>query len=150
MIVSSTINDSKTLTEIALKSKGFWGYTDEQIQNWTAELTVSKQIILEMFVYKFLVDEKTVGFYILNQPKEKCIELEFLFVLPKFIGKGIGKQLLQHSFEKAIEFQVDAMTVLADPNAVPFYSSQGFVIVAKKDSSIAGRFLSVMQKDLSQ
>lgn len=42
------------------------------------------------------------------------------------------------------------MTVLADPNAVPFYSSQGFVIVAKKDSSIAGRFLSVMQKDLSQ
>lgn len=66
MIVSSTINDSKTLTEIALKSKGFWGYTDEQIQNWTAELTVSKQIILEMFAYKFLVEEKTVGFYILN------------------------------------------------------------------------------------
>lgn len=148
MIVKATISDAKSLTEIALKSKAIWGYSDEQIQNWTEELTVSNQMIEEMFVYKFLVAKKVVGFYILNQPKENSIELEFLFVLPNFIGKGIGNQLLLHAFEKAISLNCKKIILLADPNATPFYQSKGFVIIDKKESAIFGRFLPVMQRDL--
>ena len=149
MIVSATIADARILTEIALKSKAFWGYTDEQIKSWTTDLTVSEQLIQEMIVYKFVFETKTVGFYILNQPKDKNIELEFLFVLPKFIGKGIGSELINHSFKKAISLACKSITLLADPNAVSFYQSKGFEVIGQKESSIPNRFLPLLSITLA-
>jgi hypothetical protein len=40
------------------------------------------------------------------------------------------------------------MIVVADPNAVSFYVSKGFHEIDRKESTIPGRFLPVMQKDL--
>ena len=148
MIVSADISDANKLTKIALISKAYWGYSNDLIESWRGDLTVTSTMISESQIFKFLVDDETAGFYFLNPPKGKSIELEMLFVLPAFIGKGVGKQLLQHSFRKAVELKATSMTLLADPNAVPFYKSQGFYEIDKKESSIAGRFLPVMQKDL--
>ena len=150
MIVSADSNDAKKLTEIALTSKSFWGYSKELIESWREDLTITPKMILGGFVFKFIANDAIVGFYALNSPKVNTIELEMLFVLPEFIGKGIGKQLLHHSFEKAKKLKVKFITLLADPNAVSFYASQGFYEIDKKESSIAGRFLSVLQKDLEQ
>ena len=150
MIVKATISDVRQLTEIALKSKSFWGYSNELLESWRNDLTVTSKMISKCTVFKFLVDDQITGFYILNPSKEKSIELEMLFVLPAFIGKGIGKQLLQHSFEKALKLKVNSMTLLADPNAITFYESRGFYEIDKKESSIPDRFLSVLQKDLKQ
>ena len=148
MIVVADVSDAKLLTEIALKSKAFWGYSDELIKSWREDLTITSKMIFNCEVYKFMVATKVVGFYVLNPPKNNSITLEMLFVLPKFIGNQIGKQLLLHSFEKAKIKEAKNMTLLADPNAVPFYNSQGFYEIDRKESSIAGRFLPVMKKDL--
>ena len=148
MIIAAQESDAQKLTNIALKSKSFWGYSDENIERWTKELTVSELMIQEMIVFKFIVEKEIIAFYILNQPKEKSIELEFLFVLPNFIGKGIGNQLLNHAFSNAVSLNCKKMILLADPNAAPFYQSKGFVMIDRKESSIAGRFLPVMQKNL--
>ncbi len=148
MILKAELSDVKKLTEIALISKAFWGYSKELIESWRNDLTISSSMISDCFVYKFIVDDTIAGFYVLNQVKENSIELEMLFVLPEFMGKRIGKQLLHHSFEKAKKHKVKSMTLLADPNAVPFYASQGLYKIDKKESSIVGRFLPVMQKDL--
>lgn len=149
MIISAIASDAKRLTKIALKAKSFWGYSDTLIESWRQDLTVPEKMIQEMIVNKYVQDDKIVGFYILNQPQKKAIELEFLFVLPKFIGKGIGKELLLHSFEKAKSFNCTEMTLLADPNAKDFYQSKGFKIIDEKESSISDRFLPVMKKDLT-
>ena len=150
MIVSAKNFDAKTLTDIAVKSKGFWGYSYELIESWREDLTINSKMISDCSVYKFLVDETIAGFYVLNPPKGNAIELEMLFVLPEFIGKGIGKKLLHHSFKEVINFDAKSMTLLADPNAVSFYNSQGFYEIDKKESSIPGRFLPVLQKDLTE
>lgn len=148
MIQKATIKDSNLLTNIALTSKGYWGYSNELIESWRSDLTVTSKMIEDVFVYKFLQKDKIAGFYILNQPIENKIGLEMLFILPEFIGKGIGKNLLLHAFTKARNLKVNKLTLLADPNAVDFYKSQGFVIIDKKESSIPNRFLPIMQKDL--
>ena len=148
MIVSVDISDAKKLTDIALKSKAFWRYSKEDLESWRDDLTITPKMISKSYIFKFLIDDVIAGFYFLNPPKQKSIELEMLFVLPDFIGKGIGKELLHHSFKKATELKSTSMTLLADPNAVPFYKSQGFYEVDKKESSIVGRFLPVMKKDL--
>jgi N-acetylglutamate synthase-like GNAT family acetyltransferase len=150
MIVRATISDALKLTEIALKSKSFWGYSNELLESWRNDLTVTSKMISNCTVLKYLINDHIAGFYILNPPKAKSIELEMLFVLPKFIGKGIGKQLLQHSFENALKLNVNSMTLLADPNAVPFYETRGFYEIDKKESTIPSRFLSVLKKDLKQ
>jgi N-acetylglutamate synthase-like GNAT family acetyltransferase len=150
MIISANLSDSKILTEIALKSKAYWGYSKELLHSWTNDLTVTTDIISNTDVFKYIVDNKTVGFYILNPPKEKTIELEMLFVLPEFIGRGFGKQLLQNAVDRSLKLNVKSIIVLADPNAVPFYKLQGFYKIDKKESSISGRFLPIMQKDLKE
>jgi N-acetylglutamate synthase-like GNAT family acetyltransferase len=149
MIISANTSDAKILTEIALKSKSFWGYSNEILEIWVEDLRVSKRIIQEMMVYKFISDDKTVGFYILSQPEEQSIELEFLFVLPTFIGKGVGSQLINHAFQKVKDLNCKQVIVLADPNAVSFYEAKGFTIIDRKESSIAGRFLPLMKKCFS-
>ena len=148
MIVTVDVSDAFILTEIALKSKSFWGYSNELIESWRNDLTVTSTMISNSYTFKFLVDDCIVGFYLLNRPKEKSVQLEMLFVLPEFIGRGIGKKLLQHSFETALKQNVNSMILLADPNAEPFYKSRGFYEIDRKESTIVGRFLPVLQKDL--
>lgn len=150
MISVAKIKDANKLTEIALKAKAYWGYSNHLIESWQEDLTITSVMISESYIFKFLVDDTIVGFYFLNPLIEKSIELEMLFVLPAFIGKGIGKQLLIHAFQKARTLKASTMTLLADPNAVPFYNSQGFYTIDNKESSIIGRFLPVMQKDLEE
>jgi len=148
MIFPAVISDTQQLSEIAYQSKAYWKYTESQLESWREDLTVTSYMIKTMFVFKFIESGKPLGFYILNQPKQLNIELEFLFVSPEAIGKGIGKKLLHHSFLKAQEFKCKSITVLSDPNAIDFYNSQGFLQIEKKESSVKGRFLSVMKKKL--
>ncbi|MBA6155995.1 GNAT family N-acetyltransferase [Tenacibaculum sp. S7007] len=148
MIISASKKDIKELTYIALLSKAYWEYSHEQIESWREDLTVTSKMIEDMMVYTFISEEKISGFYILNQPENNTIELEFLFVHPDYIGQKIGKQLLVHAVKKACELNVNSMTLLADPNAQPFYESQGFICIGKKESAIPNRFLPLMQKDL--
>ena len=149
MIVKATALDAQLLTSIAIESKSFWGYSSELLRSWKADLTVTKTMIKNLHCFKVLNHEETVGFYILNKPKNKNVELEFLFVKPNFIGKGFGNQLLQHAISKSIALNVKTITLLADPNAESFYKSKGFVIVDQKESSVNDRFLPVMKLDLT-
>ena len=66
MIFFAETFDAKNLTEITLKSKKFWGYSEKKLENWTDELTVSEQMIQKLIVYKYIYDDKIIGFYILN------------------------------------------------------------------------------------
>ena len=150
MITKATIKDVDLLTNIALTSKAHWGYSNELIESWRTDLTVTLKMIEEAMVYKFIQNNKIAGFYILNQPKENNIELEMLFILPEFIRKGIGKKLLLHAFKESQKLNTNTITLLADPNAVAFYKSQGFKIIDKKESAIPNRFLPIMQKDLTR
>ncbi len=150
MIDKATIEDSKLLTSIALRSKAYWRYSKELIESWRNDLTITSKMVEEMMIYKYVQNNKIAGFYALNPPKGKAIKLEMLFVLPEFIGKGIGKNLLLHAIEHTRKLNADSITLLADPNAVFFYKSQGFNIIDKKESAISNRFLPIMQKDLTQ
>ena len=150
MITRTIPTDAERITEIALISKAFWGYSEELVESWRDDLTVTSKMIETMKVFKFLQEDVIVGFYILNIPDTDSVELEFLFVLPDFIGKGIGEELLNNAVKEEKLMHCHTMTVLADPNAETFYQSQGFKVIEKKKSSIPNRFLPVMEKDLKQ
>ena len=54
MIIKAAPYDAEKLTEIALKSKAFWGYSDEQIESWREDLTVTPKMFEEWNIYKYI------------------------------------------------------------------------------------------------
>ena len=80
MIISADTSDGNLLTKIALTSKAYWGYNINLIESWKNDLTVTSKMIEETTTNKFLNVNKTVGFYVLNPPNGRSIQLEMLFV----------------------------------------------------------------------
>ena len=150
MIVKATISDLQKLTEIALKSKAFWDYSDAQIESWREDLTVTYKMFEDWNIYKYLIENEIVGFYILNRVNIRTSVLEFLFVTPRFIKQGIGKQLLDHAIEYCIEGSCAILNVLSDPNAEAFYLKNGFKLLATRESSIPGRLLPELELEFLQ
>ncbi len=138
-------NEHKTITKITKSSKAYWGYQQEWMQMWEDELTISPDYIRGNKVYKATYNAKIAGYYSLSFINDKVAELDNLFVLPKFIGKGIGKKLMHHAIETAQFLGLHQIVLEADPNAVGFYEKLGFVVVGKKETKIAGKFFSVME-----
>lgn len=149
MIVSAKFADADILTDIALKSKAYWEYTEEQIESWREDLTVFPEMFQKYKICKYLIDDKIAGFYILEEVNKETSNLKFLFVSPDFIKKGVGYQLLQHAIASSKEQNHHAMQVLSDPNAESFYAKHGFKVYAQMESSVPGRFLPEMELKLS-
>lgn len=144
-IEKAHIDDHEILSEIAFEGKGYWNYGEEQLEAWRDNLTISKDYIKENEVYKLIEVDKTIGFYSLILIDKSTIKIDFLFMFPEFIGKGVGKFLLESCIETAKKMSVKRIILDADPNAEDFYKHFGFVIYEKMESSIKNRFLPQME-----
>jgi N-acetylglutamate synthase-like GNAT family acetyltransferase len=145
MIVQAIPSDAHVLTQITLESKAYWGYTAAQIENWTEDLTILPETFDSWGGSKFMVAKEIAGFYLLNRVSARTCYLEFLFVKPKFIGKSIGNQLLEHAINSCRTNSCEVLNVLSDPNAESFYAKYGFKTVSYKESSVPNRFLPEME-----
>ena len=149
MIVAAQTLDAKKLTEIALQSKAYWGYSAVQIESWKEELTITTKMFEHSVIHTYLIDTEIAGFNILENTQPHSASLAFLFVAPQFIKQGIGKQLVVHVIEYSRKNNYTFLKVLSDPNAAGFYKKYGFKVISQKQSSIAGRFLPAMELRLS-
>ncbi len=150
MIIPAKPSDATMLTEIALESKAHWGYTVAQIDSWREDLTILPEIFDSWHGSKFMSENEIAGFYLLNRVNVRTCYLEFLFVRPKFIGKSIGKQLIEHAIISCSANSCEVLNVLSDPNAESFYAKHGFKTLSLKESSIPGRFLPKMELEFPE
>ncbi|KFC35194.1 GNAT family N-acetyltransferase [Elizabethkingia anophelis] len=134
------------LSEIAKKSKRFWGYSDEWMHLWDEDLTLTQEYIDTNEVWHIENEsEDIIGFYSFYRENEDFIRLDFLFIKPEYIGYGYGKLLINHFFSQA-KLLADKIVLDADPYAEEFYQKFGFKTVENKPTKIEGRFLPVMSK----
>ncbi|RYJ39355.1 Acetyltransferase (GNAT) family protein [Flavobacterium anhuiense] len=148
IIQKANIIDNEILTSITKKSKAYWGYSDEQIQIWDKNLTISKDYIREHNVFKLVDNDLIMGYYSFIFENDKTVELDNLFVLPEYIGKGFGKYLLLDFLNRMKEIGIEKITLDSEPNAEEFYSKMGFVKVGEFESSIKNRFMPIMEMKL--
>jgi GNAT superfamily N-acetyltransferase len=135
------------LSELTMRSKAHWGYDAAFMADVRKDLEiVAARFLPDFHVYVLENDIEMIGFYSLDPVDAETVELTHLFVEPKHIGSGFGKQLWQHSLRVAQSLGFRRLTLSSDPFAEPFYASQGAVRIGEKESTVrAGRMLPLME-----
>jgi GNAT superfamily N-acetyltransferase len=146
------VSEGEALSELAMRSKAFWGYDDAFMEQCRAELTVAPEAITAGEVWVATDDEGRILGQVQLVPESgesRAIELHMIFVEPEAIGSGVGRMLWEHAEARARALGGETLGLDADPNAVPFYERMGMRIVGESPSgSIPGRFLPRMAKSL--
>ena len=138
-----------TLTEIAISAKRHWNYPERWIELWTPALTISSEYISRNETWVAVVETQPVGFYSLYKDGE-YLWLDNLWVLPSFMGQGVGKQLFTHALERSRAFGSSILKIEADPNAQSFYERMGARKVGEHHGEVDGqpRILPIMEINL--
>ena len=137
-------DDLSVFNEISFSSKSYWGYPEDWLNSWEEDLTVSEEDLNENTAFKLLVDNKTAGFCVIKS-NSNYFEINHLWVVPKYIGWGYGKILLEESIKRSVK-KPCKIKVESDPNAEGFYKKYGFKTIDKIESYPKGRYLPVMEK----
>ena len=101
----------------------------------------------EVFIIQ--VDERAAGYYSLVELKEDTVVagitlprgymLDHMFVLPEFMGQGLGTALFNHLKLTCRQKAIRQLGILADPHARGFYEKLGCQYCGEIPSTIPGR-----------
>jgi len=138
MIRPASADEASILTRIAHDAKRHWGYPEHWIKHWESDLTISADFIRDNHVYVAEEDGEIQGFYALSVIGDRA-ELEHMWVTPDRIGTGMGKDLFLDAMERAAALNVNAVEILADPNAAGFYEHMGATQIGETDASLDGQ-----------
>ena len=135
--------DAQRLTAIAHAAKRHWGYPEDLISLWQADLTVSPQFIVDCPVFCAVRGSEIVGFYGLSRQQE-AFEIEHLWVDPQHMGTGVGTLLFEHAVRTVRSLGGSLLTIVSDPFAEGFYRRMGASRVGEAPSEPEGRTLPLM------
>ncbi|PBJ11067.1 GNAT family N-acetyltransferase [Flavobacterium sp. ACN6] len=148
IIEKAKITDNEILTVITKKSKAYWRYSAEQMLKWDKNLTISQDYIAEHNVFKLIDNDLIIGYYSYIFENENIVELDNLFILPEYIGRGLGKYLLLDFLNRMKEEKIEKVRLNSEPNAENFYFKMGFVKIGEFETSIKNRFMPIMEMKL--
>lgn len=147
-IVKAIVEDHTNLTTITKMSKAYWGYSEQELENWSELLTITKEYIQTNAVYKLVDGEKIIGYYSYFAIDEDAIKLDALFLAPNHIGKGFGKLIIDDFLERIKGMRIEKIILDSDPNVEMFYAKFGFVKIGLLATSINERYLPIMELKL--
>lgn len=141
--------DAAELTLITLAAKRHWGYPESWIQFWTPSMTITSTYIQTHEIWMAVIDGQLAAYYSFDE-NEGRRWLDNLWVLPEYIGKGLGRSLFQHALERCKAQNIPSMLIEADPHAQSFYEKMGARKVHEHRTEVEGvpRTLPIMEINL--
>jgi GNAT superfamily N-acetyltransferase len=142
--------DSASLTALAREAKASWGYPEEWLRQWDAELTLSAGYVA---AHRVIVADSPRGILGVCAIEERGTHwgLEHLWVSPRAQRLGVGSALVRDALRAVREGgRSKRVRVAADPNAVPFYAAMGAREVGSEPAPMPGapaRMLPIMEFD---
>jgi maltose O-acetyltransferase len=148
MIRRAQAREHEILSRISFAAKRYWKYPAHYYDIWQDELTITPAYIGSHEVYLH-EEEDIAGFYSLTELHsplsvgeiilEAGLWLEHMFILPQYIGRGIGRKLFHHCLAGCSSKEHRTLRILADPNAAGFYTKMGCSYIKDYPSTIPGR-----------
>lgn len=143
------VEESAAITELGLRSKAHWGYSQAFMDACRDEFVFSDDFILAGNVFVLEDAGQIQAYTTIEDSTSETATLGNLFVEPSAIGKGYGAKLWQYIKGEAVKRGYTRLIVESDPNAQAFYEKMGMRHYADKASSIfEGRFLPLLEIEL--
>lgn len=141
-------DEARVLSDLALRSKGYWGYDPSFLEACREALTISPEEVRDTPMFVLDEEGQIAGFSgLAGEPPEGT--LEYLFLDPERIGKGYGKLLWRHAVDTARELGFEQLMIESEPNAEAFYQAMGAEPSGAIESTVQpGRFLPLLRLKL--
>ena len=134
------------LTDLVLRSKAHWGYSDAFMESCREELAVTPERLAAQPCFVLERDGRPVGIWALDL-SDRVPEVALMFADPAVIGSGAGRILWQHMAAVLRRMGHDRVQLDADPNAEPFYERMGCRQIGTNASPSTGRILKRYEAD---
>ena len=136
------IEEAPALSKLCVRSKASWGYDEVFMALARGVLQVGAEQIAAGDVWVATAADRSVAGVVALGPAEQpnTLDLDKLFVEPKWIRTGVGRMLMAHAIDEARRRGAKRLTILADPNAAGFYERNGARRIGEAPSdAIPGR-----------
>ncbi|HFJ9507081.1 MULTISPECIES: GNAT family N-acetyltransferase [Bacillus cereus group] len=145
-IREALLSEANELSELALHSKATWNYSEEFILACKEDLTITDEYIKNNFVYVLENDNTMIGFFSFLRNENA---LDFLYIHPRYKGKGYGKILWEYVIQQANELGIKSFTIDSDPNAKGYYLKMGAKLIGETPSTVfEDRLLPLLKYDV--
>jgi len=142
--------EADLLGELALRSKGHWGYDQAFLDACRAELTFRPEEISARCIVVAESADQVLGFYSVDG-EPPVGELGNMWVEPGWIGAGLGRRLWEHAIRTARKAGFTMLHIGAEPYAEGFYRAMGAERIGEMPSdSIPGRMLPLLQVQVAK
>ena len=135
--------DAAALSELAVRSKGHWGYDAGFLERARPELTVTPEDVERLVLRVAMQDGTPLGFSAVDVQSTPA-ELLALWVEPFAIGTGVGRALLRDALETAAAHGTGGLLLESDPNAEAFYLRHGARRLGERRSTTTKRLLPLL------
>jgi len=116
--------EAEILSDIVVRSKGYWGYPNEKLELWRKDLTVTSEYISQNHARSIWLNDRIIGYFSIVTAKQPAL-LDNLWLLPEAIGRGIGTKAMQEIKRLARKLELSELIIISDPNAEGFYLHHG-------------------------
>jgi GNAT superfamily N-acetyltransferase len=138
-------SEAGVLIELALRSKGHWGYDSDFLAACRDDLALSAEEIATSAVFVHDDAGDVTGYYRLLPLEGDAVDLDALFVEPIAIGRGVGRRLWRHAVAAAAELGCAELVIQSDPHAEGFYLAMGAQRTGELESTVTpGRMLPLL------
>jgi GNAT superfamily N-acetyltransferase len=126
--------EAAELTELAMRSKAHWGYDATFLEAVRPILTFTEEDLERRPVFVLEAGRRAVGVYrLIGSPPEG--ELYDLWLEPRYIGRGFGRQLFVHALRIAAQCGFKTLVIESDPHAEGFYLAMGALRIGARRSA---------------
>jgi GNAT superfamily N-acetyltransferase len=138
-------SEAALLSELACRSKAYWGYSVPFMAAFRQSLTLTPEQLGQFPSAVLEESGRILGFYTLRE-LHGAPYLDDLFVTPDAIGVGVGTALWTHMLQEAKSRGYSSLRIESDPYAEAFYRLHGAVRIGSVPSTLLeGRMLPLLE-----
>lgn len=137
--IDAETKHAELLRDTLIASKGYWGYSQQQLEQWRSNLTFEADYIARNTVKLILNDDEVIGFFSIVKGDTNL--LDHFWFLPKAIGKGYGTLVFEQIKVECNRLDIASFHIISDPDAEGFYLKQGALKIGEVYSEAQKKFL---------
>jgi ribosomal protein S18 acetylase RimI-like enzyme len=128
LIVPARLEALAQINSLIARSKSYWPYPSDYLALALPLLEITEVYVAKNECFEIHRGEELAAFASLAVQRDgTLLELDYLWVEPRFIGRGAGTFACRHLLARACERGWHELYVLPDPPAKGFYEKLGFV-----------------------